>query len=210
VSPLSPSQLASLDRDGYLVVAGALDGAWVERLRRAFEGAPAQDHATQHVEVTAETPEYAAWTALREHPVILAAAEHVLGRPFRVRDLHGRNPLPGFGQQGLHADWMPRASVEPYFAVTAIWMLDDFTRDNGATRLVPGSHRLLRPISKELGQPEAVHPSETAVTGAAGSVLVFNGHTWHSGRRNTSSGPRRAIQMVIVRDVEARTSAGSS
>lgn len=197
---LSPSDLASLDRDGYVVVAGALHRAWIERLRRAFEGAPAQDHATQHVEVTPQTPEHDAWMALREHPVVAAAAGHVLGGAFRVRDLHGRNPLPGFGQQGLHADWMPRATVEPYFVLTAIWMLDDFTRENGATRVVAGSHRVLRPIAKELAQPDAVHPSETVVTGAAGSVLVLNGHTWHSGRRNTSPGPRRAVQMIVVRE----------
>ena len=204
MSPLSPSQLASLDGEGFAVVAGALDRAWVERLRRAFESAAAQDHATQHVEVGPQTPEHEAWMALRDHPAVAAAAGHVLGRPFRVRDLHGRNPLPGFGQQGLHADWMSRASVEPYFVLTAIWMIDDFTRDNGATRVVPGTHRLLRPIPRELGQPDATHPSEVVVTGEAGSVLVFNGHTWHSGRRNASAGPRRAAQMVVVRGATAR------
>jgi ectoine hydroxylase-related dioxygenase (phytanoyl-CoA dioxygenase family) len=199
---LSPGQLSSLDHDGFVVVAAALDRAWVDRLRRAFEGAAAHLQGTQHVEVALDAPDHASWKALYDHPAIVATAERILGRPFRVRDLHGRNPLPGFGQQGLHADWMPRVSVEPYFVVTAIWMLDDFTRENGATRVVPGSHRLVRPIPRDLGQPEAVHPSEVVVTGAAGSVLLFNGHTWHSGRRNASSGPRRAAQMVLVRGAE--------
>jgi len=82
--------------------------------------------------------------------------------------------------------------------VTALWMIDAFTDDNGATRVVPGSHRLTRPPPPSFAQPLARHPDERVITGAAGTVLVFNGHLWHSGRRNTSAGPRRAGQMVIV------------
>ena len=189
---LTAEYRAALDRDGYVVVAEALDPAWVERLRRAFADASAQRDGTQHVTVTPETPEHASWRALKEHPVVIAAADHVLGRPFRVSEPHGRNPLPGYGLQGLHADWMPRDVVEPYFVLTTIWMLDDFTADNGATRVVPGSHRLLRPIPKSLAQPTAVHPDERV-------VLVFNGHTWHAGTKNTSDRARRAVQMVVGR-----------
>jgi ectoine hydroxylase-related dioxygenase (phytanoyl-CoA dioxygenase family) len=120
-----------------------------------------------------------------------------------VTELHGRNPLPGFGQQGLHADAPPRATVEPFFVLTAIWMLDDFTVENGATRIVPGSHRIVSPVAKSFAQPAARHPSETIVTGTAGSVLILNGHTWHSGRKNASAGPRRAGQMVLRRSLAA-------
>jgi ectoine hydroxylase-related dioxygenase (phytanoyl-CoA dioxygenase family) len=187
----------ALDVDGYVVVKDAIDARSVERLRRAFDQAPAQDGATQHVELTPETPELVAWEGLRLHRVVLAAAEHVLGRPFEVTELHGRSPLPGYGDQGLHADEAPRESVEPFFVVTAIWMIDDFTVENGATRVVPGSHRLLRPIGKGLAQPGSKHPAEVIAVGTAGSVLIFNGHTWHSGRKNASDSPRRAAQMVI-------------
>ena len=62
------------------------------------------------------------------------------------------------------------------------------------------THLLAEPIPKSLAQPDARHPRERVVTGPAGSVLVFNGHLWHSGRRNASRGPRRAAQIVIVRD----------
>jgi ectoine hydroxylase-related dioxygenase (phytanoyl-CoA dioxygenase family) len=192
----APFSTEALDREGFVLVMDALERPWVNRLRCAFEQAPAQKDGTEHAILSPSTPERQAWLALKEHPVVLAAAEHVLGRDFRVGDPHGRNPLPGYGQQGLHADWMPRASVQPYFVLTTIFMLDDFTADNGATRLVPGSHRLVRPIPKRLGQPEARHPSEMIVTGRAGSVLVLNGHTWHSGTRNASKGPRRTVQLI--------------
>jgi ectoine hydroxylase-related dioxygenase (phytanoyl-CoA dioxygenase family) len=199
---LTQPQTEALDSAGYIVVADAIDASWVERLKRAFEGAPAQQNGTQHVELVPQTPEIDAWIGLRDHPVVLAAAEHLLGRPFRVRDLHGRNPLPGFGQQGLHADWMERTDARDVFVLTAIWMIDDFAADNGATRLVPGSHRIARALPKSLAQPAARHPEERIVTGTAGSVLVFNGHTWHSGRKNDSRGPRRAGQMVLVKGAE--------
>jgi ectoine hydroxylase-related dioxygenase (phytanoyl-CoA dioxygenase family) len=195
---LSRSQIEALDRDGYVVVADAIDTAWVGRLLRAFENAPAQANGTQHVEVTPATPEHESWLELALHPALVVAAEHVLRGPFRVRDLHGRYPLPGYGQQGLHSDWMERAPGSPYFVVSAIWMLDDFARENGATRVVPASHLLTRGIPRALAQPLARHPEERVITGKAGSALIFNGHTWHSGRKNESGQPRRAVQIVIV------------
>jgi ectoine hydroxylase-related dioxygenase (phytanoyl-CoA dioxygenase family) len=94
---------------------------------------------------------------------------------------------------------MPRATVKPFMVMTAIWMLDDFTIDNGATRIVPGSHTITEPLAKMLAQPLARHPREIVITGRAGSVLIFNGHLWHSGRKNESDGPRRCVQMVVQR-----------
>lgn len=194
----------ALDRLGYVVLARVLDAAFVARLLRAFDAAPPQASGTQHVAIDASTPEHASWLALRGHDVLASAAAHVLGRAFPVSELHGRNPLPGHGQQGLHADAAPRAPGEAFSVVTTLVMLDDFTVENGATRVVPGTHRLPGAVPRELAQPSARHPDERIVTGSAGSMLVLNGHVWHSGRRNESAGPRRAVQVVI------RTHASSS
>jgi ectoine hydroxylase-related dioxygenase (phytanoyl-CoA dioxygenase family) len=189
--------LSALDHAGYVVVVDALDEQWVTRLRRAFEVAPIQASGTQHVEIVDSTPEVESWRALEYHPALVAAAEHVLGGARRLVDIHGRNPLPGFGQQGLHTDAVPRAPGDPYSVFTTLWMLDDFTVENGATRVVPGSHLQPRPIAKALAQPLARHPDEIIPVGRAGSALMLNGHLLHSGRRNDSKGPRRAVQMVV-------------
>lgn len=191
------TDLERLDRDGYVVVEGALDAAWVAELRAAFDAAPEQRSGTQHVAIDDGTLEPDAWERLRSHPAVLGAAEHLVAPAFHVRDLHGRNPLPGFGQQGLHADWQPLPAGAPFVVVTAIFMLDDFTEDNGPTRVVPGSHLTRRAVPKSLAQPLARHPEERLVVGRAGSALVMNGHLWHSGTENRSSGPRRAVQMVV-------------
>lgn len=212
VVPLGARELEALDHAGYIVVAAALDMTALERLRRAFSTGAAARGGTEHVELGPNTPERDAWDGLTSHPVVHAAAQHLFrGSPFRERSLHGRNPLPGFGQQGLHADWPARASADEVHVVTLLWMLDDFSAQNGATRVVPGSHRILEPLSKPLAQPHAQHPREVQVTGAAGSVLVMNGHLWHSGTRNRSHGPRRAAQQVLVRaDDGARGGASGS
>jgi ectoine hydroxylase-related dioxygenase (phytanoyl-CoA dioxygenase family) len=183
----------ALDQNGYVVIPDVLDHATLDRLCRAFGGAPAQRDGTQHVEVDEADPRFSDWLALDRHPLALAAARHILKRPFQTR-IHGRNPLPGYGQQGLHADWRPRAPGEPFTVTTVIWMFDDFREDNGATRVVPGSHLQTGAVDKSLTQPLAHHPRELVVVGRAGSALLFNGHLLHSGCRNTSGAPRRAAQ----------------
>lgn len=205
-APLDAGACAALATEGYLVVAGALPPAAVAELRAIFP-APTGAHGTLHVEIG---PAHAALvTTLAHHPISTAVAWAVLGRPYSI-GMHGRNPRPGDGLQGLHADAPARRPGQPFDVVTAIWMLDAFTADNGATRVVPGSHVDPRPIPKAVLQPTARHPRERTVTGAAGSLLIFNGHLLHSGTRNRSAGPRRAIQAVAVAHDARYFSAASS
>ena len=178
--------LEALDREGWVVMADALDAAWIERLRRAFDAAPAQVNGTQHVRLAPDMPEPEAWRALETHEAVIAAAEHVLGGPVRVRDLHGRNPLPGHGQQGLHADAPERGEGEPFVVATALWMIDDFTADNGATVLYPGSHRWGK---RRPGPDDEALP----VVMPAGSCVFFVGTLWHGGGANTTTADRLAV-----------------
>jgi ectoine hydroxylase-related dioxygenase (phytanoyl-CoA dioxygenase family) len=78
-------------------------------------------------------------------------------------------------------------------------MLDPFTRQNGATRLVPGSHRSGRVPKEVLANLYAPHPDEVVVEGQAGDLLFFNGHCWHTGGANHTDNPRRAILVHYIR-----------
>jgi ectoine hydroxylase-related dioxygenase (phytanoyl-CoA dioxygenase family) len=98
----------------------------------------------------------------------------------------------------LHADWGPRAPRGPFHFFNSLWLLDEFASDNGSTRVVPGTHRHARPIDKTLSSPASHHPDEQQVLAPAGSVLLFNGHLWHSGTCNTTGKPRRVIQCSYV------------
>ncbi len=73
-------------------------------------------------------------------------------------------------------------------------MLDDFTVENGATKLVPGSHRVeARPSDDEL-EARAVR-----ATGAAGDILLFDSNVWHSAAPNRTPGRRRALTLTFTR-----------
>ena len=81
----------------------------------------------------------------------------------------------------------------------SIWLLDDFTAENGATRVVPGSHRSGLHPREALADPKAPHPEEVLLTAPAGTVVVFNSHTWHGGTLNRTSRPRRALHSYFCR-----------
>lgn len=68
------------------------------------------------------------------------------------------------------------AAIAPAFVCNAMWMLDDFTEENGATIVVPGSHLSGRQPDHNLDD----NANWVAATGNAGSVILFEGRTWHS------------------------------
>jgi ectoine hydroxylase-related dioxygenase (phytanoyl-CoA dioxygenase family) len=209
-TPLTPHEREALDRDGYVVLPGVIDADWLTRLRTAFESGCEKDggatvvkeSGTRHLnDLVNRDPVFeGAYT----HPRVLAAVHHILRDAFRVGQIGGRDPLPGYGQQGLHADWTARSKGEPFRIVTAIWLLDDFTGENGATRVVPGTHHLLTPPPKSFADPASRHPDQRIIVAKAGSVLVFNGHLWHSGTANKSNRSRRVLQCSFVGRDEVR------
>ena len=207
---LAAADRRALDERGYLVLPGAVDAGELDRLRAAFdracdlEGIPPR--GTRHPKRLLEADP--AFARFLTDARVLAAVMHVLGRPFRA-GAAGRDPLPGFGQQGLHADWPETGPSSLYYVVTAIGMIDAFAPDNGATRVVPGSHKIRRPVPRSYADPAARHPDQVVVTAPAGSVLVFNGHLWHGGTGNASVDHRRAVQCSFrAREVSPVADAG--
>ena len=79
----------------------------------------------------------AAW----QHPRLLGAVGHLLGDGYRLLGVGSRGVRPGHGQQGLHVDWADQGVQSVWYACHAICPLVDFTHKNGATRVVPGSHK---------------------------------------------------------------------
>ena len=129
-----------------------------------------------------------------QRPALISAVTAILGSGFEPFEVSFRSPQPGFGGQRLHADDVPKLVDGPDQVATAIVALVDFTDENGATRVVPGSHRR-RDLQRQSGSLIR-HRDEIRLTGAAGTAFVFSGHLLHSGMRNDSASDRPALQLV--------------
>ena len=165
--PLTDAQRSALDTDGFLVLEEIISPDWLAGLRQAFdeihdrEGDKAGEEVAQMEGVRRLADlvnKGSVFDAVYLQPELLTAVFHVLQRPFKLHSLNGHDPLPGNGLQILHADWgQPAEPGGPYHVVNSLWMLDDFTPDNGSTRCVPGSHlntrQDYRPLIRSPGGP---------------------------------------------------------
>ena len=206
-STLDAETAQRLDREGYAPLASVLDGAHLEAIRtRLAELMAAEgDQAGIEVHQEAGTDRLADLVNKGEmfrpcftDPRMLACMAHVLG-DFKLSSLNFRAARPGQGHQNLHGDWGGPVEPGDYQVCNSIWLLDDFTTGNGATRVVPGSHRFGAVPRLALADPAAPRPDEVLVTGPAGTVVVFNSHLWHGGTQNRSDRPRRAMHAYFTR-----------
>jgi ectoine hydroxylase-related dioxygenase (phytanoyl-CoA dioxygenase family) len=128
---------------------------------------------------------------------VLECVERVLGPRFKLSSLNVRsaNPHTDDGQP-LHADSGAIADELGYSVCNSVWLLDDFTPENGATRMVPGSHLWRKLPHPDFFEP---HPKEQLVLGRAGDVVVMNAHMWHGGTANRTDHPRRAMHVYYTR-----------
>jgi ectoine hydroxylase-related dioxygenase (phytanoyl-CoA dioxygenase family) len=131
------------------------------------------------------------------HPRVLAGISTVLGPSFKLSSLNYRAAKPGLGHQNLHVDWGNKMVEGVYKVCNSIWLLDDFTENNGATRIVPGTHKLGISPNEKMKDPSASHPDELIITAPAGSVFIFNSHAWHGGATNRTTKPRRSIHSYF-------------
>jgi len=133
-------------------------------------------------------------------PHVLEPVRHVLGTDIKLSSLNARSADPQTDTgQPLHVDMGAIADERGYWVCNTIWMLDDFTIDNGPTRVVPGSHRWRSRPQDVLADPLARHPDEVYITGPAGGIVVMNSHLWHGGTANRTLSPRLAMHAFYCR-----------
>jgi ectoine hydroxylase-related dioxygenase (phytanoyl-CoA dioxygenase family) len=133
-------------------------------------------------------------------PRIVECVRHVLGPQVKLSSLNARSADPkGEVPQPLHVDMSALPDEQGYWVCNTIWMLDDFTIENGATRVIPGSHKWGRRPQDVLEDPLAPHPQEVLVLGRAGGVAVMNAHAWHGGTANRTAAPRLAMHAFYCR-----------
>jgi ectoine hydroxylase-related dioxygenase (phytanoyl-CoA dioxygenase family) len=193
------AELARLRRDGFVVLERVLSAGELDALKAAlapfeadrpmgrndFEGQRSQ-------RVYSLAGKGAPFLALAEHPRVLPLLDAVLEKNFLLSNLQSIRLHPGETPQAFHTDDAFYLSPRPRatLGVSCIWAIEDFTEDNGATELVPGSH--LWGMEHPDDRPEDAAKAVKAVM-PAGSVVVFDAGTWHRGGGNASKGTRLAI-----------------
>ncbi len=206
---LSAAQITALDRDGFVVIPDLLSAAEVEALLQRIEELFAEegDAAGSEFKYEAGARRLANCVDKGEvferavaNPLVLAATQHILGPRFKLSSLNVRstNPMTE-ADQPLHVDMNGLPDEQGYWVANTIFLLDDFTPENGATRLVPGSHRWGQRPQEAMPDPFAVHPQQILITAPAGSAVVCNAHTWHGGTANRTEKPRRAMHGFYCR-----------
>ena len=189
--------LAELERQGYAVLPDVLTADEVRVVRDAL--APHLEHGpsgrnefegfdTQRVYCLVAKSR--AFDRLILDPAVLAAAEQVLGENFLLTATLAIDLHPGQASQQMHFDdafyRIPRP--RPAVSLSVMWAIDDFTSENGATVVHPGSHRW----------PDGPWPpdGETVyATMSAGSALLYLGTLVHAGGANTTSQPRIGVSI---------------
>jgi hypothetical protein len=133
-------------------------------------------------------------------PRVLEYVGHVLGPALKLSSLNARSANPRSDDaQPLHVDAGALPDERGFWVCNTVWMLDAFTTENGALRVIPGSHRSGRRPQDALEDPRRPHPDERLVTGEAGDLVVMNSHLWHGGTANRTDRARLALHAFYCR-----------
>ncbi|HTK64298.1 MAG TPA: phytanoyl-CoA dioxygenase family protein [Pseudonocardia sp.] len=127
-----------------------------------------------------------------------AAQDDVAVPPeFILSSFSANMPGRGSGRPGpLHADQLPIPSPWQYdCTANCVWLIDDFTAENGATQYVPGSHKLGRHLTEQ----EFAAAETAPMTGKAGSMICWGGQLWHQTGVNSNGASRIGILSYYVR-----------
>ena len=180
-----------LHRDGYALLRGAIPVERLADLCAAFDACvkpsdqwptprgPGWRHSLvdldPHVQGVCRLPE------------LLAVVGELIGELFFLSQVEGREPLVRGGRQTLHRDL---CAQRPGDTVVALAYFDDYGSWNGATRIVPGSHR------QTPGEPPFNFIDESRsvqLAGSAGDILVFDADLVHAASLNPTGARRRTI-----------------
>jgi ectoine hydroxylase-related dioxygenase (phytanoyl-CoA dioxygenase family) len=194
------THVSRIDDTGYTIVEGAIDLDLVDalndellRLEHELDIVPADNtfeglHTTRIYNLLAHGPNF---EQVPVHPAILPICERVLDPGLLVSSLSSIAIGPDESPQPIHADdqVIPLPKPHPPTVCNTMWALTDFTEANGATRIIPGSHKAAE--SPDLSRHYDSIPAEMP----KGSVLVWHGSLWHGGGANTTSARRVGIAM---------------
>lgn len=183
----SPTELAAL--------SNAFDRA--KQAQSTLHGAGALAAIDEHYTIRAPLSLEPGFLELATNPVVLRLCEALLGDRFILNQQNGiiNPPHAGTYNQGAYHRDLPYqhfVTSRP-LALNALFCLDGFTAENGATKVISGSHK-----QEAFPSDGAVATLEAQVIAPAGSFIILDGMVFHSGSVNRTAAPRRAINHVYT------------
>jgi ectoine hydroxylase-related dioxygenase (phytanoyl-CoA dioxygenase family) len=186
--------------DGYSIVKGAIEPDFVdalvadlERLERELDIRPAANRfeGVRTVRIYNLLIYGKLYERIPVHPNVLPIVEGVLDPGCLVSSLSSIAICADETPQPIHADDQVIPLPKPHVPIVCntMWALTDFTDENGATRIMPGTHLADR-------SPEFFGKYDTIPAAMPkGSVMVYHGSLWHGGGRNRTGTRRIGVAM---------------
>jgi ectoine hydroxylase-related dioxygenase (phytanoyl-CoA dioxygenase family) len=206
---MTEQQQRQLDDEGYIVLESCMGSDLLNALRariltlfeeegdRAGSEFRTEEHAHRLANLVDKGEVFQRAIVL---PQMLDLVRQVLGADCKLSSLNARSADPNTDVgQPLHVDMGAVPDEKGYWVCNTVWMLDDFTLENGPTRMIPGSHKWGTRPQDVLDDVLAPHPQEMLLTGKAGSIAVMNAHMWHGGTANRTALPRLAMHAFYCR-----------
>ena len=197
--------LETLRDIGFCVIPGPVSPSAVAALSSAYDAAvasadPSDIRTSSNSARSTRIPDFVnrdpIFDLLYVYEPILEACRSIIGEHFKLSAFHGRTVEPGATAQGLHVDVFRDDPAWPL--VGFILMVDAFSIDNGATRFVPRSHTITATPAEVMVDTTQDYDGQQLACGPAGSVIVFNGSTWHGFTANRSDRGRRSVQGAFI------------
>ncbi len=197
--------IATLERDGIALIRDFIPRETLARLREQIDALNCSERAAGVGFLESEGANQRIFNLVNkgevfeqavQQPEVMAIMQQVLSGDFILSGFSSNTTGPGGEPMLLHSDsgYVPPPHPEAPLSANAIWILDDFTLENGGTEYVPGSHRMRANPDPRM--------SYTCVPllAPAGSLAILHGYTWHrTGANVTRAGQRRAMFAYYVR-----------
>ena len=131
---------------------------------------------------------------LAVHPVVMEMVKTVVPGGIRLSTFSANITLPGSGEMHLHADQGtdPMPWGEQPHGLNFIWCMDDFTGETGATRIVPGSHKL----NRSAANMNEIMSETVPIEAPAGSLVMMESRVWHKTGANVTKDRTRAAILA--------------
>jgi len=204
----SKEAIAHLDEHGYVVLEGALTPDQANQLRDRSAELVNQEREAGGEYVYLDDKSQRVWNLVNkgriyeemlQHTRVLELQEYLLGDDCILSSFTVNLIGPGSDGGRWHSDSPPLGTFpDPLppkaFCANTIYVLDDFTPENGATWMVPGSHR-----RSHRPEPQGEYDDGIQLAAHKGDIVVFNGGTWHASGANHTASERMILLGFFCR-----------